>query len=182
MREYYLRPENKIKLAKYKAEHYRANKEKKKAYDKLRRKAKKELLAKQMKEYANKNRGTIKEYKKNYVKIRRATDPIYRLKCNLQTLIRGSVKRNGFKKNSRTEQILGCSIPEFKQYLEKQFESWMTWENHGKCNGKPKFGWDIDHIIPTSKANTLEELIELNHYTNLRPLCSYVNRNVKRGN
>lgn len=58
----------------------------------------------------------------------------------------------------------------------------MTWDNHGKYNGELNYGWDIDHIIPTSSANTEEELIKLNHYTNLQPLCSYVNRYVKKNN
>lgn len=40
--------------------------------------------------------------------------------------------------------------------------------------------WDIDHIIPTSSARTEDEVIKLNHYTNLQPLCSYYNRVVKR--
>lgn len=56
----------------------------------------------------------------------------------------------------------------------------MNWENYGKCNGEFNFGWDIDHIIPTSSGKTEEEIIMLNHYTNLRPLCSHVNRNLKR--
>lgn len=56
----------------------------------------------------------------------------------------------------------------------------MNWENHGIYCGKPNHGWDIDHIIPLSSAKTEEELLRLNHYTNLRPLCSYHNRVVKR--
>ena len=46
----------------------------------------------------------------------------------------------------------------------------MTWENHGKYNGDFNYGWDIDHIIPISSANSEEEIIKLNHYTNLQPL------------
>ena len=39
---------------------------------------------------------------------------------------------------------------------------------------------DIDHIIPISTAKTEEEIIKLNHYSNLQPLCSYTNRVIKR--
>jgi hypothetical protein len=41
-------------------------------------------------------------------------------------------------------------------------------------------GWDIDHIVPLCTAKSPEEVLSLNHYTNLRPLCSHVNRNIKR--
>ena len=56
----------------------------------------------------------------------------------------------------------------------------MTWENHGKYNGEINYGWDLDHIIPISSAITIEDVINLNHHTNLQPLCSYTNRYVKR--
>ncbi|HMZ47140.1 MAG TPA: hypothetical protein PLU36_10075 [Chitinophagaceae bacterium] len=56
----------------------------------------------------------------------------------------------------------------------------MNWRNKGLYNGTPNFGWDIDHIIPLSSAVNETDIIKLNHYTNLRPLCSYVNRYVKR--
>ena len=56
----------------------------------------------------------------------------------------------------------------------------MTWENYGLYNGELNYGWDIDHIIPQSYGNTEEEIIKLNHYTNLQPLCSKVNRDIKR--
>jgi hypothetical protein len=91
-----------------------------------------------------------------------------------------AIKRNGFSKKSKTLVILGCSYENFKQYLESQFEPWMNWNNYGLYNGEFSYGWDIDHIIPLSSAKTEEEIIRLNHYTNLRPLCSYVNRVVKR--
>ena len=76
------------------------------------------------------------------------------------------------KKNKKVE-ILGCT-PEFlKEYLEKQFTEGMTWENHGL------YGWHIDHIIPLSSATTKEEVIKLNHYSNLQPLWAI--DNLKKG-
>jgi hypothetical protein len=83
-------------------------------------------------------------------------------------------------KQNKTSDILGCTFEEFKLYLESKFEDWMTWENRGLYNGEFNYGWDIDHIIPTSSAKTEEEIIKLNHYTNLQPLCSKINRYIKR--
>jgi len=61
----------------------------------------------------------------------------------------------------------------------------MSWDNYGN----PKDGvlelnktWDLDHIVPLSSAECEEDIIRLNHYSNIQPLCSYVNRNVKRDN
>jgi hypothetical protein len=56
----------------------------------------------------------------------------------------------------------------------------MTWDNYGLYNGELNYGWDVDHIIPLSSVKTEEELIKLNHYTNLQPLCSKINRYIKR--
>jgi hypothetical protein len=58
----------------------------------------------------------------------------------------------------------------------------MNWDNRGLYNGTPEYGWDIDHMIPSCSAKTEEELIQLNHYSNLQPLCSYINRDIKRNN
>lgn len=76
--------------------------------------------------------------------------------------------------------MIGCSFDELKIHLENKFEHWMTWENYGKYTGKLNDGWDIDHIIPLSSAKTEKELTKLFHHTNLQPLCSYTNRNIKK--
>jgi hypothetical protein len=107
-------------------------------------------------------------------------DIIYRLTLNIRASIRESLKSNGYRKCNKTEQILGISIIEFKIYLESKFEDWMTWDNKGLYNGELNYGWDIDHIRPLASAETEEELLRLNHYTNLQPLCSKVNRDIKR--
>ena len=93
-----------------------------------------------------------------------------------------SIKRKGYSKKTRTYEILGCSFEDFKLYLESKFESWMTWEIHGKYNGEFNYGWDIDHIIPIDSALNEEDLIKLNHYSNLQPLCSKINRDIKVNN
>jgi hypothetical protein len=68
------------------------------------------------------------------------------------------------------------------EYIESKFEDWMNWDNRGKFNGELNYGWDLDHIVPISSAVTEEDIIKLNHYTNFQPLCSYINRVIKKNN
>lgn len=56
----------------------------------------------------------------------------------------------------------------------------MTWSNYGKYNGELNHGWDIDHIIPISSAKNEIDFFKLCHYNNLQPLCSKVNRDIKK--
>jgi len=76
--------------------------------------------------------------------------------------------------------MLGCTFEEFKTHLESRFEPWMSWDNYGKYNGTPNHGWDVDHVVPLSSAKTEEDVIRLNHYNNLQPLCSKINRDIKK--
>lgn len=149
---------------------------KRKEYDKKN----KERIAAKKKQYRDANKDKINEWFRNYRKMRRETDPLFKLKCNIRVGIRRAFKRKYFTKNSRTFEILGCTPEQFKQHLEKQFQPWMTWDNYGLYNGRAEYGWDIDHIIPLDTAITVEDVIRLNHYTNLQPLCSYYNRDVKK--
>jgi hypothetical protein len=89
-------------------------------------------------------------------------DPLKNLKMRLRGRIRESIEFTGFKKKTKTENILGCSYSFFKSYLEQRFLPGMSWENRNL--------WHIDHIFPIASAKTEKEVIKLNHYTNLRPL------------
>jgi hypothetical protein len=119
-------------------------------------------------------------YMKGYVKNRIEIDFLFKLKKNLRTSILNSIKKKGYSKISKTHQILGCNFNDFKIHIESQFTNWMSWDNHGKYNGELDYGWDLDHIIPLSSAKTEEDIIKLNHYSNFQPLCSFINRNIKR--
>ena len=151
----------------------------------------KEIIIEKNKEYRELNKDKIKEQKKeyrqrkktelnNYQKIRRQTNPLFRLSQNIRERVRDSFKTKGKIKRSKTELILGCSFEEFKQHIESKFELWMNWDNYGLYNGELNYGWDIDHIIPLKIAITEDDVIKLNHYTNLQPLCSKINRDIKK--
>lgn len=125
-------------------------------------------------EYFQKNKEKFSRYTKERAKI----DPVYRTKISARKMIIKAL--NGQSKSKKTEEILGCSYVKLKEHIESLFEPWMNWDNKGLYNGSFNYGWDIDHIVPLCSAKSPEEVLSLNHYTNLRPLCSHVNRNIKR--
>lgn len=185
LKKYYQKNEEKIK------NQYRDTydpKNKKKYYEKnkkniLKKRAKyRENNKEKIKSQGKKYRQTEKHKKSRsaYEKNKKNLDKLYKLKSNIRGLIRNSLIYNGFSKKCKTHKILGCSFQEFKIYIESRFQPWMNWDNHGKYNGELNFGWDLDHIVPISSAKTEEEIIKLNHYTNFQPLCSTINRNIKR--
>ena len=163
-------------------QHEEENKEAKKEYLKNYKKVNKENLKLKNKKYREENcdkiikwketnKNYFKEYRqdnklnaKNYFKQRFDNEPIFKFKHNVRRLILHSFKRSSrtFKKSDRTEVILGCKIEEFINHISKKFTEGMTLENHGE--------WHIDHIIPLATAKTKEDVILLNHYTNLQPL------------
>lgn len=124
------------------------------------------------KEYQIKNKEKIREYNRQYGLNRRKTDELFKLSHSIRCRIRDSFKRSGWKKNSKTESVLGCDFETFKLHLEKQFTKGMNWNNYGK--------WQLDHIYPTSLARDEKHLLELNHYTNFQPLWKI--DNISKGN
>jgi hypothetical protein len=189
--------DNKNKIKEYKKSYREKNRETLIEIDKKYYQDKKELIREKQniyylenkdvirdiqREYRENNREflTIKnrEYSKKY-KNKKSNDILWVLSSRIRTMIGNSLRGNGYLKESKTETILGCSFEEFKLYLESNFQDWMTWENRGLYNGELNYGWDIDHIIPLDSAETEEDIIKLNHYTNLQPLCSYTNRHIK---
>lgn len=72
--------------------------------------------------------------------------------------------------SARVVSFLGCSVDEFKRYLEFQFTDGMTWDNHGKV-------WHIDHVFPLASVDPTDEeaLKKAWHYTNMRPLLAKEN-------
>lgn len=113
-----------------------------------------------------------KEYQREYKRNRTANDIDFRNKCNIRNLVKSAIKRRGYKKNTKTFDILGCEYEVFKAHFELMFKPGMTWGNHGE--------WHIDHIYPVSRADNEKHLIELNHYTNLQPL--WAGENFSKGN
>jgi len=83
----------------------------------------------------------------------------------------------GVKRKIPTYNLLGCSLVEYKQYLEKLFRNGMTWDNYGTF-------WEIDHIIPCASFDLtrIEQQFLCFHFMNTQPLEKIANREKGDGN
>ena len=108
------------------------------------------------------NKEKVGAYKRNWNRGKMANDPVYKFKRQMRTLLY-EVFHDKVKESKYAEGILGTSIDGFKEYLKKSWEQYYGYKyNDEAC--------DIDHIVPLCRANTIEEVIKLCHYTNLQLL------------
>ena len=159
---------NKERILERSKEYYQINKERILERDKQYRQNNKERIRERDKQYNQNN----KEHRREYIKNRLQTDELFKAKTSIRTLIRRSISKMGYTKQSKTYQILGCTYEEFKLHIEQQFAPDMSWDNREL--------WHLDHIIPLSLGQTEEEVIALNHYTNFQPL--WEEDNLSKGN
>lgn len=171
--------ENKEKYNEQSRRYYRNNKEKCNAVSKEWRKNNIE----KMRDWRAKNRKKLslqarERYKKPETRARILNKLKYRTKHDLNFKIRGLMRatlvnliKKGYKSN-KTLEILGCSVEEFKLYIESKFLPGMTWENHGVYTLENPDRWHVDHIVPCSKfdLSNPEDQRKCFHYTNLQPL------------
>ena len=124
------------------------------------------------KKWLSENRERNAQTHTAYCKRRRESDPEFKLIWTLRSRLYQALRR-GYKFTSAAE-LVGCSIPELKLKLEKQFTAEMTWDNHGTV-------WHIDHDRPCASFDLtkLDEQRECFHYTNLQPLLA--KDNLKKG-
>lgn len=166
-----------------------ANRDKFSERDKEYARTHKEQIAKRYKEWAKEHADQLAEYNKRYREAnaedirakrqaydkknrkritasfirRRNTDPLFKLSTQVRGLIRTSLKKKGYKKDSHTYEILGCDYATFFDHLK------ATWrENYGtEWQGED---YHIDHIIPLATAKTEQEVKDLCYYKNLQML------------
>jgi hypothetical protein len=154
---------NKETISKRGREWYLQNKEKMKAYQHTYYLNNIVKMKKKHQEWVQKNLKKIADKKRFKCK----TEPLFKLKNTLRCRTNEAFRNMGFRKGTKTANLLGCSFEIIKNHLESQFKEKMTWKNHGE--------WHIDHIIPLASAKTEEEMIKLCHYTNLQPLWAEEN-------
>jgi len=96
-------------------------------------------------------------------------DPLHKMKCNIREHVRQAVKYANISKTHPSITYLGCSLEDFRAYIEEKFQEGMTWDNHGRGENC----WHLDHIKPLAALKDVadvEALREVCHYTNYQPL------------
>jgi hypothetical protein len=124
---------------------------------------------KKMNEHYHNNNIEINKKQYQYKRKKYYSDEEYRLKEVISARIRQALLHN--YKSASTMVLIGCSIPELRLHLEKQFTKGMSWKNHSIT------GWHIDHIVPCDSFDLTdpEQQRKCFHYSNLQPLWYDVN-------
>jgi hypothetical protein len=102
------------------------------------------------------------------------SNPVYKLRVMIRNNVARALANNDMSKQCPSHQYLGCSISEFKSYIEAKFVDGMCWENHGRG----ELAWHLDHIVPLAtlkEVNDQEKLKQICHYTNYQPLWEFDN-------
>ena len=142
-----------------------------------------ESRKKSLQKYYENHKGQIQEYAKSYLPKHSAScrkyyakmqkDPVFNMIFRIRSLVYGSFKNIGNAKSKKTIEIIGMQPQEFHDYLLNTFKEiyGRDWDGEEEVN--------IDHIIPISTAKTEEDVLRLNHYTNLRLITK--EDNLKKG-
>ena len=138
-------------------------------------------------EYKAKNRARCATAEYKAKKQERRRTPEYRIKRQakrrnnhteyLYRSLRGRLydALKGKTKNGSAVRDLGCTIDEFRAYIEDQFLPGMTWNNRSVT------GWHLDHIRPLASFDLTDrkQLLQACYYTNYQPL--WAEDNLRKG-
>lgn len=93
---------------------------------------------------------------------RRRKSDSYRIEDSLRRRLNKAL--HGKAKYESALKVLGCSVEDFKIYLESKFDVGMSWENYGQ--------WHIDHIMPCAifDLSKPEHQKRCFHFSNMQPM------------
>jgi hypothetical protein len=160
------REQNKKSIKEYQRKYKRENKEKineyqcKRPADKKRKNNCSEK--KKQREKARRQTEVYKKKRSMYYKKKYQEDIQYRLKKLFEAKLNSLLSKNDALESV---ELIGCSISEYRMYLEEKWLPTMTWENYGDV-------WQIDRITPFCAYDLTDETQKKNcsHYTNSQPL------------
>ena len=116
------------------------------------------------KKWFRENPDRLREYKRRYIKVRRKNDLDFKMRDRLRSSLSRAVRLDGTSKTASAVKLLGCSIKDFRIYLESKFEVGMSWRNYGD--------WHIDHIMPCAifDLSRPEHQRRCFHFSNMQPM------------
>lgn len=160
---------NREKLVSNMKEYRENNKEQFKEMKRKYNEKNREKVAERSKKYKEKNKENLREKQKLYYRERLKNDHVLREKIRLQNLLRRFLI-NG-STSQQAEVLIGCTSECLRKRFESLFKDGMSWDNYGV------YGWQIDHIIPISKFDIMDDKQKLicYNYKNLQPLWFYEN-------
>lgn len=170
------RNNNKVKIREQQQHYYKNNKDILLQKNKNYRTDNIEKINIQRKEYRNREeiKMHIKEKNKEYLPIKKETIK-YKRKTNINfqisEILRSKIHKmiKGYK--TTYQNIIGCDMYFFKEWIKYRFDENMNWNNLGKY-------WEIDHIIPINAFDFKNEkdIKVCFHWTNLQPLNCFENK------
>ena len=122
----------------------------------------KEVRLAYLREWRKNNKDRMRDYQRKYQVVYRQNNINAKIRHNLRNRLWGALNAQRTRKNTSLEELIGCSIPILKSYIERQFLKGMNW------NAKIH----IDHKKPLISFNLtdLEQQKKAFHYSNLQPL------------
>jgi len=107
------------------------------------------------------------EWRRQYISRRNKTTH-YRVRRSVMRRMQEALHDD--RKAASTQVLLGCSIKEYREYLQSKFQPDMTWDNYGKL-------WNIDHIIPCKHFDLSKPEWQMLcfHYSNTQPMLCVEN-------
>ncbi len=114
------------------------------------------------------NKDKTRVYVNKARKKRMVRDVSFAIRERLRTRIREAFKSQSTVKTGRTAELLGCSIADFRIYIESKFDVGMNWDNWGFGDDK----WNLDHIIPCCifDLSRPDHQKRCFHFSNYQPL------------
>jgi hypothetical protein len=94
---------------------------------------------------------------------RRQTDPGFLINQRLRARLRKVLLSQNAERLASPYELLGCSVLEFKEHIQKQFVEGMSWELKN---------FELDHIIPCAffDLTDVTQQKKCFHYSNFQPL------------
>jgi hypothetical protein len=138
------------------------------------RKKNREKINQKIREWYYKNKDRVRANQRIYEREGAYRNSLhFKIKDGMRKRILEVLKRDGGKKTQRTMKLVGCTVEELKQHIEKKFKPGMSWEQ--------RHLFHIDHIIPCASFDLtkLSQQKKCFHYTNLQPLWAI--DNIKKG-